>query len=77
MKLLETYLEKAGIVDRVLEIEARTTIPLTREDASKFDSLDKLVTKYMTLAEKKCRKLYMGRVRFSPELKMHLNRISL
>mmetsp|Transcript_9843 Transcript_9843/g.11518 ORF Transcript_9843/g.11518 Transcript_9843/m.11518 type:complete len:103 (+) Transcript_9843:22-330(+) len=44
-------------------------------DMAKYEDLDSNIIKYTLKAEKKCRKLYMGGVPYSPELVTHLNLI--
>lgn len=57
----------------VISLEISVQTPMTRQDIETYESIDKCITKYMLRAEKKCRKLYMGDVPFSPELVVHLN----
>jgi len=42
--------------------------PLTPEEAVELEHLDQVRTEGMKFAEKKCRKLAMGEVDFSPEV---------
>ena len=66
----------ANIAQQVIALELTVTIPMTTQDIDKYELLDKCIIKCMLKAEKKCRKLYMGGVPFSPELVAHLNAIN-
>ena len=68
-------LDHANIVDQILNLELTTTFLLTDTDMHLYEEMDCIITRYMKKAEKKCRKLYMGGIPFSPDLVIHLNLI--
>ena len=76
IKILDKMMAAANIAQQVIALELTVTIPMTTQDIDKYELLDKCITKCMLKAEKKCRKLYMGGVPFSPELVAHLNAIN-
>ena len=76
LKILMAELDKID-AHRAIPLEAAANIPLSLLDAFIFEELDDEITRCTQTAEKKCRKLFMGGVPFSPELAMHLNQINL
>ena len=62
---------------KAIPLEANAQIPLSLLDAFIYEDLDEKITRCTQKAEKKCRKLFMGGVPYSPELAMHLNQINL
>ena len=51
--------------------------PLTPEQITEYERIDKLRVKFMLAAEKKCRKFKVGGVEFSPKIQHQRDRISL
>ena len=45
-------LHDAGIAAKVISLELTVKIPMSPEDAEKYEELDKIITKCMTRAEK-------------------------
>lgn len=74
-KLLEDYLRKYGVFDRIYDLSSRVTNPLTEKDIVELEKLDKIREKCMLLSEAKCRKLKMGGVHWSPILQQARNLI--
>lgn len=69
-------MNKADICGVILKLENDATVPLTHEALEAYDEFDKTITKIMIHAAKKCRKLFMEGVLFSPKLAQHLNIIN-
>ena len=76
IKNLESLLDHANVVYQTMNLEQIPTIPLTDDDIQIYEEMHKIITRCMIQAEKKCRKLYMGGVSFSPELVNHLTLIN-
>ena len=75
--LLQKYLDDENIDQIVINLQKNATILLSARDTEIYETVDKIITNYMIKAEKKCRKLFMAGVPYSPELAEHLNRINL
>ena len=67
-KLLKQFFRKFSLLDQVRLLQGRMTRPLSSEDASTFERLDAIRIKGMMYAEKRCRKLKMGGVPWTPQL---------
>eukprot|EP00978_Attheya_sp_CCMP212_P016054 scaffold41760_cov59-Attheya_sp.AAC.1 len=65
---LKKYCRQHRIVQRLQEIHAEQTVPLSSELARKLETIDEQCTDGMKFAERKCRKLRMGELDFSPNL---------
>ena len=83
-KLVDKYLNayeklitQYKLPQRQFHLEANTIIgtPLTAEQQAEADAIDVIRTKCMRKAEKKCRKLKMGMVDFSPEVAQPLREL--
>ena len=70
LKIYERRIQKYNLIERQIRLEASTYIgvPLTEAQRQEADAIDFLRTKCMLYAERKCRKLRMGAIQFSPEL---------
>jgi hypothetical protein len=66
--VLEKYLTKHGAYKRVFKLFMSHSNPLTPDQKRKYEKLDTLREMGMILAEKKCRKLKMGGLQWSPIL---------
>ena len=69
--VLEEEFDKCDIYNRSLALYNRamdTQTSWSQEDGIEYDKLDKLRDKAMKKAEKKCRKLHMGAVPWTPEM---------
>jgi hypothetical protein len=67
-KVLEDFLTKHGVYNRIYNLFRNFQSPLTPPQKVEYEALDYLREKGMKLAEKKCRKLKMGGVKWSPTL---------
>ena len=76
IQIIEQLLHKADICSGIMQLEEEATVPLTNAAVEAYEAFDKAITRIMLLAEKKCRKLFMGGVPFSPDLARHLNLIN-
>ena len=76
LKTLRMMLDDAE-KNRAVLLEANAAMPLSIADALLYEEIDKEITRCTQMAEKKCRKLFMGGVPYSPELVSHLNMINL
>jgi Reverse transcriptase (RNA-dependent DNA polymerase) len=75
-KLRKEYLQKHRGFDLYNEISSSITAMEDKEWEDKIEALDELRTASMIYAEKKCRRIRMGSVPWSPELQAVMNRIS-
>ena len=84
-KLVERYLREyekliinESLCKRQFSLKATTSygVPLTPAQAQEAEAIDVMRTKCMLKAEKKCRKLKMGMVDFSPEIAQSLNMLA-
>jgi hypothetical protein len=67
-RILEQYFITHGVYDRVYQLFNSFSTPLTIPEQQEYKKLDALREKGMIIAEKKCRKLRMGGLRWSPIL---------
>jgi exonuclease III len=67
-KVFEDFLTKHGVYNRIYELYHNFNIPLNEFQKTEYEKLDRLREKGMMMAEKKCRKLKMGRLKWSPIL---------
>ena len=74
IKLLEKSFEQHGIFDRLVKLSNETESSVSLQAKSALNELDKLMTRLMLEAEKKCRKVYACHHDFSPEVKGWLDR---
>ena len=65
--LLEKYLKKHGAYERIADLYASFSIPLSLGQQTEFEKLDKIRERGMIIAEKNCRKLKMGAIQWSPK----------
>jgi hypothetical protein len=66
-RLHQLYI-KHNMLQIVIALEQEAIFPLSAYQASKYEALDSLRCKCVAEAEKKCRKLRVGQVAFSPQL---------
>ena len=65
----ESFIQDDNLLKQQWQLEALiTSLPLTEDQIKTYNSIVCQCTKGMKLAEKKCRKLKMGNVPFSPYL---------
>ena len=78
LKIYERLIDFHSLPQRQFTLEASTSygVPLTAQQAQEAEAIDCLRTRCMLKAEKKCRKLRMGRVDFSPKLAKYLNQMA-
>ena len=74
---LENLLFTYDIYSQVEILDQHTQMQMNDDQKREFEYLDQMVTQSMLQAEKKCRKLQMGNVPFSPRLALLLNTINL
>ena len=65
---------KQAKVERLREINRTATLPLLEEAKAALEKIDKVMEGYMIWAEKKCRKIYFNHYKFSPTVKLWLDR---
>ncbi|MFN9982402.1 MAG: hypothetical protein ACK53Y_20915, partial [bacterium] len=63
------------MLDRVTELERLATYPLSPYLANQYEDLDRLQCRCVAEAERKCRKLRVGQVAFSPQLQQAIKYI--
>ena len=66
--VLEDEFEKFGVYKRALDLYNQFADKLTPTQQAEYDDLDRIRSKCMEKAEKKCRKLHMGAVPWSPSI---------
>ena len=67
-KCLKQFFKKHSLLDQVTLLQDRMTRPLSPQDALEFERLDSVRIQGMKYAERRCRKLKMGGVPWTPEL---------
>ena len=75
-QVLEYLLMKNNIYSHIQTLNQLTTDQITEPIARMYEKIDKKITKYMLQAERKCRKLRMGYIPYSPQLAQLLNTIN-
>ncbi len=70
LNLLKAFTEKHNLNDRINTLFASITPnqPLSKKQSKEYENIDKIREAAMKYAEKNCRHLYMGGVRWSPKL---------
>ena len=78
LKIYERLIDFHSLPQRQFTLEASTSygVPLTAQQAQEAEAINCLRTRCMLKAEKRCRKLRMGRIDFSPKLAKYLNQIA-
>jgi hypothetical protein len=71
----EKYLTKHNLLERAIELEKASSCPLSPKLQQEYIALDKLRYEGMAEAERKCRKLRMGQVGFSPTIQLAMRQI--
>ena len=69
LSILHDAMEENNVYGRMDMLHSRTIYPLPNHLAVEYEALDAEICEYMDLAEKKCRKLRMGAVKYSPTYK--------
>jgi hypothetical protein len=64
----KSLLRYYGLPERAYALERRRTYPMTDEMCKEYEDIDKLRMKCIALADKYCRKMYMGGILFSPKV---------
>jgi hypothetical protein len=67
-RLYKKYLLKHNLPTKIKCLKQRTKYPITALDKFTYEEVDALRCKGAALSERKCRKLRMGQVAFSPQL---------
>ena len=67
-KTLEAELKKHGVYHRTHRLLMNFSSPLTKQQIKELEKLDRTRIAAMRKAERRCRKLKMGKVKWSPEL---------
>ncbi len=71
----EEFIKKHKLLDRALALEANGTYPPTIDLQQEYQEIDQLWYKGVEEAERKCRKLRMGNVGFSPVIQLAMRQI--
>ena len=72
---LEKYFRNNNMFQRVEELHTKFQKPLSTEQEEVYEELDIIREKGMLIAEKRCKKLNMGAVRWSPKLQQSIDDI--
>jgi hypothetical protein len=75
IKILEKYIDQHGLLTKAQLLQQNSTHPLSLEEQQQYEELDKLRCVGVAQAEKKCRKLRMGNVDFSPTVQLYMRAI--
>lgn len=73
IKEYTSFLEKHKLEEKLYALQTRATLPLKQQDAKELDSIFTLRLQGLKVAESKCRKLRMGNVPYSDELRIASN----
>ena len=76
-KILKAYFRKYNLGSRVTLLQDKIKHPLEEEDANEFERLDNIRMQGMVYAERRCRKLKMGAIPWTPELSRIRNAIEV
>ena len=68
LRRYEKFVTQHQLIERVRDLEARSTFPLSEDMQLEYEELAALRCQGVRLAERKCRKLRMGQLCYSPEL---------
>ena len=69
-KCLKKFFNQFSLSNQALLLQERITQPINAEDALEYEKLDAIRIRGMQFAEKRCRKLQMGGVPWTPELSL-------
>jgi hypothetical protein len=72
---LDKHMRKYNAYERIHSLHHEAIYPITREVKEEYEKLDEIREKGMLKAEKKCRKLKMGNIKWSPEIQEARDRI--
>jgi hypothetical protein len=72
----EQYIKQHNLLQRARDLEANSTQPLSDEAIIEFEELDKIRCTAVKIAVRKCRKLRMGQVDFSPTIQLFMRKIN-
>ncbi len=67
-RLYKKFLLKHNLPIKIKRLKQRTTYPITALDKFTYEEVDTLRCQGVALSERKCRKLQMGQIAFSPQL---------
>ena len=65
---LQKHMRKHKIKEKVCALRNSVTVPMSQDNIAQFEKLDKIRLEGIKHAEKKCRKLKLGKTPWSPEL---------
>jgi hypothetical protein len=68
LRRLEKFAVQHQLLERIKELDDKATSPLSKDMILEYETLEQLRCKGVHLAERKCRKLRMGNISFSPEV---------
>ena len=70
LKNYKAFVKTHNLLDRAFNLQAscRAGAPLSEEQVTEFEKIDELRVQGMKMAERKCRKLKMGNVPWSPKI---------
>ena len=68
-KELYNQLDQHGVFHRIHRLLMRFSTPMTNQQITEFEKFDKIRNLAMIRAERKCRNLKMGNIKWSPKLK--------
>jgi hypothetical protein len=72
IRVLEQHIDKHDLVITAIALDKRFDFPLSPEDQQQYEQLDKLRCEGVIQAERKCHKLHMGQVAYSPTVQFHI-----
>ena len=67
LDMLFEEMDKLNLFEEMEELHRNSSNPLPTWVAEKYEEIDAIICKLMTQAEKKCRKLHTGTIKWSPE----------
>ena len=72
-----TFIRKHHLEERLYSLQNRLTIPILAADAIEYETILNIRTTAIAHADKRCRKVFMGAIPFSVELKLASKRLEL
>jgi hypothetical protein len=70
------YITQHNLLQWAKDLEANSTHPLSTEAITEYEEIDKLRCTAVNIAVRKCRKLRMGQVDFSPTIQLLMRKIN-
>ena len=71
------FIRKQHLEERLYTLQTRLTLPISDNDAVEYEKILNIRTAAIAYADKRCRRIFMGEIPFSAELKLAMTRLEL